>query len=95
MITFNNITTKEKYQILEFDIDGGVCSPDELPELKLPALDNKKGLIISGRGPVWLYGFLVHQCHAFPWVATNDPRLGAVVVESHTSGVAPGDIIEV
>lgn len=47
-----------------------------------------------GRGPIWLYGFLVHFYHPTVWVATYDPRLGgAVVVESHSPGVEPGDVI--
>jgi len=54
------------------------------------------GVVLSGRGPIWLYGFLVHFYHATKWVATYDPRLqGAVVVETHTSEVQVGDIIKI
>lgn len=54
-----------------------------------------EGVIFSGRGPVWLYGYLVHQAHPFAWVGIYDPRLrAAVVVESHVPR-APraGDLI--
>lgn len=53
-----------------------------------------KGVILSGRGPVWLFGFLVHFYHPTKFVATFDPRLdGAVVVESHGSEWQVGDVI--
>lgn len=70
-----------------------------LKQVKIPSLGEATGVIIEGRGPIWLYGYLVHGFHAAKWVATFDPRLGnngaAVVVESHTKGVEPGDLIEI
>jgi len=54
-----------------------------------------EGIIFSGRGPVWLYGYLTHLAHPFAWVGIYDPRLSAaIVIERHTSA-APniGDII--
>lgn len=82
-----------KFSFVEFAIVGGVLDPKELPtvlrkfdSLNLPM---NKGLILSGRGPVWLYAALVHEAHPFAWVATFDPRLGAVVVECHVSGAPP------
>src|SRR5205807_430606 len=45
------------------------------------------GLVLSGKGPLWLYGRLVHLAHAFAWVAVYDPQLsGGVVVMRHRSG---------
>ena len=55
-----------------------------------------KGVILSGRGPVWLYCFLTHFYHPTKFVATYDPRLeGAVVVESHGSQYKVGDVIPI
>lgn len=55
-----------------------------------------KGVVLSGRGPVWLYCFLTHFYHPTKFVATYDPRLqGAVVVESHGSQYKVGDVIPV
>ena len=51
------------------------------------------GVILSGRGPVWIFGGLVHHAHATPWVVTLDPLLGAVVVESHCTYVQVGDVL--
>jgi len=40
--------------------------------------------------------FLFHKLHGSPAgaVATYDPRLGAVVVASHTPGLSDGDVLE-
>ncbi len=58
-------------------------------------LKMNEGILISGRGPVWLYGFLTHLAHPFKWVAIHDPRLGgAVVVERHSADApAVGSLI--
>lgn len=86
-------SVSDNLQILEFT-GPDVLTPADLVGLKLPNANTKKGIVISGRGPVWLYAYLVHECHVFPFVATNDPRLGGfVVVQSHTPGVKPGDIL--
>jgi len=75
--------------LLAFDIGGdGILSPDHLGSLSIPQLPWDRGVIISGRGPVWLFATLVHHCHPSQWVAVHDPRLGAVVVQRHTP-VAP------
>jgi len=52
------------------------------------------GVILSGRGPVWLFGFLIHFYHPTLFVATYDPRIGgAIVVQSHSKKYKAGDII--
>lgn len=80
----------EDYTVLHFDIGHSVLAPDQLREIELPDElmgRRDRGLVISGRGPVWLYGHLLHCAHAFAWVATYDPRLnGAVVVANHVAG---------
>jgi len=88
------VEERENYTLVEFELPGPI-SPDTLRALKPPEVDPKKGVVISGRGPIWLYGFLVHHYHPTAWVATFDPRLGAVVVESHVPGVKPGDVINI
>ena len=75
--------------LLEFTIGGdGNISPCDIPEAinALPHIDGTKGVIISGRGPVWFIGALLHHLHVTRWSATFDPRLGAVVVASHHPG---------
>lgn len=75
--------------LLEFKIPkdeegNALLVPSDLYDITLPELEHGMGLVISGRGPIWLYAYLVEQCHYMDWVATFDPRLGgAVVVSTH------------
>lgn len=74
--------------LIEFEVEGGVMSPSDLATLAFPDVDGSKGVILSGRGPVWLYAALAHNYHVTRWVATFDPRVveggGAVVVSVHS-----------
>lgn len=71
-----------------------IITPQALSGLPLPAgIDPRKGVLISGRAPVWLYAYLVHECHPTLWVACFDPRLGAVVTSTHSSQLSVGDVI--
>lgn len=84
--------------LLSFDIPGGVITPAEAAasvEEAAKLVDPKIGVVLSGRGPVWLFGLLIHELHPTAWVATHDPRLGAVVVQSHTQGVTAGDVFPI
>ncbi|MBI5187356.1 MAG: CRISPR-associated protein Csx3 [Nitrospinae bacterium] len=98
MITFN-ATTADTYTLIHFEIEGGVCSPGDLENLQPPKVDSSKGVVLSGRGPVWLYGCLLHHYHPAAWAATRDDRHGrdgrpaAVVVMSHAKAVKSGQVI--
>lgn len=86
------------YQHLHIEITGdGIAEPQNLIGLKLPPeMRSNQGVILEGKAPIWLYGYLVHECHATAWVGCYDPRLnGAVVVESHTKGVSVGQVLTV
>lgn len=98
MISFK-ITITDPFCILNFQLQNEITA-DILSTLLPPdpIAENfaHKGVIISGRGPVWLFCFLTHYYHITKFVATYDPRLsGAVVVESHASEHKVGDIIPV
>lgn len=87
-------TENEKYTLLSIKLPEDPIAPVDLKDIKIPQLDYKKGVVIGGRAPIWLYAFLVHECHPAAWVATQDPRLGGVVIATHTRGVKVADIIE-
>lgn len=71
--------------LLEIEIEGGVCEPANLARIVAPDLPGDRGIVISGRAPVWLFAFLTHHYHVCKWVATFDPRLnGAIVVSRHS-----------
>jgi CRISPR-associated protein Csx3 len=74
------------WQFMEFQLIGGSIEPADLGRLQVPKLDSRKGVIISGRGPVWLHSFLAHCYHFHPFVAHYDPRQGGVVVQAHQKG---------
>ncbi len=92
------------YQLLHFQLTapGGIIEPNDLKGLELPdGMVWSQGVVIEGRGPIWLYGYLVHECHAAAWVACFDPRLGeetpqsggAVVVSTHSRAVEVGEVL--
>lgn len=86
------------YQHLRFQIttEDGVIEPQDLKGLKLPeGVQWKQGIAIEGKGPIWLYGYLVHECHPSVWVGCYDPRLGIVVVSSHTHAVKVGGVLPI
>ena len=71
-----------------------IITPAELSGLALPVgIDPRKGVLISGRAPVWLYAYLAHECHPTLWVACFDPRLGAVVTSTHSKQMQVGKVI--
>ena len=64
-----------------------------------PVPDIPRGalVVIEGRAPVWRYGIALHRLHgsAAGAVAVFDPRLGAVVVASHSPGIVEGQVFDV
>ena len=88
-----NVKEEADYSILSFVIEG-VLSPEDLAALTPPKVDGSKGVILSGRGPIWLYCFLTHFYHPTKFIATYDPRLGgAVIVETHSVKYATGSVL--
>ncbi len=77
----------------------GVSDP-VTPADPIPTMPNiPKGalLVIGGRAPIWRFGLAFHAAHgsAAGAIASFDPRLGAVVVATHTPAIAGGAIINV
>ena len=83
------------FTLIDFELEGSL-TPQELRGVvsSAPKVNAQKGVILSGRGPVWLFCALVHHYHPTAWVATFDPRLGGVVIESHISTVKVGDVVK-
>ncbi len=81
--------------LVEFEIEGGIVTPQEAFSVPLPEVPLNRGIVLSGRGPIWFYGRLIHHYHPSRWIAVFDPRLeGAVVVASHWPTVKPGQILK-
>ncbi|MEO0533331.1 MAG: CRISPR-associated ring nuclease Crn3/Csx3 [Cyanobacteria bacterium P01_A01_bin.123] len=92
------------YQHLHVHINTptGILTPDALKTVKMPdPILWSQGIVIEGKIPLWLSGYLVHACHAAAWVACFDPRFGndvphsggAVVVATHSPQVAEGEVL--
>jgi CRISPR-associated protein Csx3 len=86
-------TETELYTLIEFQIQDGIIAPEYLAQLTPPTVNARKGVILSGRGPIWLYASLIHFYHPTVWIACYDPRIGAVVVQSHSPHVKLGEVI--
>lgn len=91
-----NFSTEEagEYTLVKFDFEG-IIDPGILTTIDPPSVEPTKGVIISGRGPIWLYCNLIHHYHPTKFIATHDPRLGgAVIVESHSKSYKVGTVIK-
>ncbi|PIQ09480.1 MAG: hypothetical protein COW71_06450 [Ignavibacteriales bacterium CG18_big_fil_WC_8_21_14_2_50_31_20] len=81
MIKFNEIKNDD-FTILELLVESATIG--ELKVFIPPVLDKNKGLVLSGRMPIWLGQFLLNYYSSkVKWVAQFDPRFGAVVLISN------------
>jgi CRISPR-associated protein Csx3 len=73
----------------------GLVEPSDIIGLRLPSeLNPTQGVVLEGRAPIWVYAYLVHECHATAWVGCFDPRQqGAIVVETHTRQTQVGAVL--
>ncbi len=83
----------DDYTVIHFELENTI-KPELLKSLEVPKVNARKGVIISGRGPIWLHCFLAHKYHHTKFVAVYDPRIGAVVVQSHTN-LKEGEVLDV
>lgn len=76
----------------------GVTEPiaPDAPLPPLPAIPRGALVVVEGRGPIWRYAMALHRLHGSPAaaVAVYDPRLGAVVVASHSPQFTEGQVID-
>lgn len=79
--------------LITFEIEGGVIEVEEAFALSFPQVALSQGIILSGRGPIWLFARLVHHYHPALWVAVHDPRIGYIVVQSHSKERKEGEVI--
>lgn len=89
-----NVVDEEEYVFIHFELNG-ILAPEDLRSVIPPRVNGGKGVVISGRGPIWLYSYLTHFYHPTRFVAVYDPRVcGGVIVETHTRDYEVGDVIE-
>ena len=77
----------------------GLAEPitPEAPLPPLPAIPRGALVVVEGRAPIWRYGTALHRLHGSPAaaIAFYDPRLGAVVVASHSPKFQEGMVLEI
>ncbi len=77
----------------------GVAQPitPKEPLPPLPEIPRGSVVVVEGRAPIWRYGLAFHKLHGSPAaaVAVYDPRLGAVVVASHSPAFRDGQVLDV
>jgi CRISPR-associated protein Csx3 len=84
-------------RLVAFEIPGGVTTPEQFVEAVQEIKAQLVGalpILINGRGPIWGYGLLLHAAHASPAIATYDPRLGYVIVQTHDERFQLGKILQ-
>lgn len=86
------------YQHLHISLttEDGIIQPINLKGLQLPdSLNWQQGVVLEGKAPIWLYGYLVHECHPAVWVACYDTRLGAVVIATRAPNPKVGQVLPI
>lgn len=76
----------------------GVVAPitpkEPLPDI--PAIPRGALVVLEGKAPVWRYAMAFHALHGLASaVGIYDPRLGVVVVASHSPEYSEGDILDI
>ncbi|MCX8207514.1 MAG: CRISPR-associated ring nuclease Crn3/Csx3 [Methanothrix sp.] len=71
-------------------------TPDE-PLPPLPQIPRGALVVVEGRAPIWRYGLALHLLHGSPAaaIAFFDPRLGAVVIASHSPAFQAGQVVDI
>jgi len=97
-ITFEIREIKNGVKLIYFELKREL-EPEDLKNINPPdPVKNKFSkdiVVLSGRGPIWLYGFLIHFFHPVKALAIFDPRIdSAVVIESHSKELKIGDLIK-
>ena len=83
------------FVIYSIAVTSPITPAEPLPTL--PEIPRGSLVIVEGRAPVWRYGMALHRLHGSPAaaVAFYDPRLGAVVVASHSPRWVVGQVVDV
>ena len=81
--------------IYSIAVSSPITPAEPLPPL--PDIPRGSLVIVEGRAPIWRYGMALHALHGSPAaaIAFYDPRLGAVVVASHSPQWTVGQVVDV
>jgi CRISPR-associated protein Csx3 len=79
-------------KIWSIGVESPITPQEDLPPM--PKLEPGELLIIEGRAPIWRYAMALHKAHgsAAGAIAVYDPKLGYVVVISHSPKYREGEV---
>lgn len=87
----NNMNSIVVYHI---GVEAPITPAEPLPEL--PAIPRGSLVVLEGKAPVWRYVKAFHTLHGLTSaVGVYDPRLGVVIVASHSPDYAEGDVLDI
>ncbi len=84
-----------EYVFYHIGVDEPITPDEPLPPP--PPIPRGSLVVVEGRAPLWRYGIALHRLHGSPAaaIAFFDPRLGAVVVASHSPNWREGQVVEI
>lgn len=85
----------ERIVFYHIGVDSPIAPDEPLPPP--PQIPRGAVVVLEGRAPVWRYAMALHLLHGSPAaaLAVYDPRLGAVIVASHSPAYRPGQVLDV
>lgn len=83
------------YQHLHIHLTQTQIGLEDLKSLTFPQLlAPNLGIVLEGKAPLWLYGYLAQHYQSVPWIACYEPRLmGAVVAVDRTHTGLLGEVL--
>jgi CRISPR-associated protein Csx3 len=80
--------------IYSIAVTSPITPAEPLPPL--PVIPRGSLVVVEGRAPIWRYGMALHKLHGSPAaaIAFYDPRLGAVVVATHSQEWQVGQVVD-
>lgn len=85
----------ELYVVYSIGTEIPITPLEPLPPV--PTIPRGSVVVVEGRAPIWRYGMALHRLHGScaAAVAFYDPRLGAVIVASHSPAFQEGHVLDI
>ncbi|MBU1299289.1 MAG: hypothetical protein KKE44_26335 [Proteobacteria bacterium] len=89
------VEDRSDYTFMEFSIPDGVFDDTVLPEVIVPEVCHDKGVVVSGRGPIYLSVAIIMAYKNTAWVASFYPQNKEAIIVIRNSSDAPqlGEVI--
>ncbi|MGC8879395.1 MAG: CRISPR-associated protein Csx3 [Anaerolineae bacterium] len=90
-----DITLQDPYAWVELSLPGDYLDYGEIEQVRLPRIPADKGVILSGKLPLWLWTAAARAYRIAPWLGVYQPQLGmqAVVVMTRVRNLRPGMLL--